>query len=144
MIEVKLSEALAAHAALKKIGSVKLPAKTAWRVGRLIDKLGALERKWQEMQMRLLREHGGTEEGAGVSMRPPVREKDETEEAFSARQADFAKQIKALQEAANEALDEVEKIDYDPVPLSLFRDAEVEPNDMAALGTFVVDNEKAE
>ena len=143
MIEAKLSAVLAANTALKKVGSVKLPAKAAWRVGRLIDKLGALERKWQEMQMRLLREHGGTEEGAGVSMRPPVREKDETEETFSARQADFAKQIKALQEAANEALDELEKIDYDPVPLSLFRDAEVEPNDMAALGAFVVDDEKA-
>jgi hypothetical protein len=131
-IEVKLSVAVSAYAAFTRIGKKELTPKGSYRVGRLISKLRTEAREWEEQQVKLLREHGGKDEEGSVVLRKPEREEDESDEAFSVRVVEHGNNMKALDVAVKAIMEEMVKIDYDPIPLEMFETQEADPSDPKA------------
>ena len=141
MIKATLREALNAHRALQRIGETKLPAKSAWRVGRLISKLRPISEDYQKTQQKLILDHGGVRSGIEISLAPPVRN-GEDEAAFGVLMSAYRKKVQELNDAMEAVLAEAVEVDYDPIPLALFEpdadhSAQLAPNDLSGAGPFI-------
>ncbi len=155
-IEVTLERAIAAHRAFTRIGTAELPPKAAYRVARLIAKLRSEELAFNDAHAALLKSKGGKSTGAGAAPpEPPKREKDETDEAFAAREEAYKALMVDLTEELVKMSEENVKIEYDPIPLTLFEKTEpvdpsdpkaralksnIKPNDLADVLDFVADS----
>ena len=149
MIEVMLKDALSAHVALQRIGKAELTPKGSYRVGALIRKLRAESALIEETQLRLLRANGGVDENGSVSIKQPARKDGESDEDLAAREAEHQARLKTLTEGVKAVLDDKVKIDYDPIPLSMFEvpdpddpkkermKSTISPNDMSFVIDFV-------
>lgn len=102
-IEITVRNAILAHPALEGLGARDLPQKAAWRIGRMIDLLEPINRRYGKQVDGLVKKYGTPDEKGLVGVR-----------ADSPKRAEF--------DAENdELLEEAVKIDYDPIPLSLFK-----------------------
>ena len=130
MIEVKLSEAISAHRAFTRIGEADMPPTAAYRVGRLIAKLRSEQLAYQDAHVKLLKSKGGESVGGGAAPPPePVREKDEADDAFAAREAAYKATMVEIADELVTLMEQTVKIDYDPIPLKLFEKTEPDPSD---------------
>lgn len=130
MIEVKLSDAISAHRAFTRIGEADMPPKAAYRVARLIAKLRAEEVAYTEAHVKILKANGGTAVGGGAAPpQPPQREKDETDAAFAERSKQHDAAMVKIADELTVLIGDTVRIDYDPIPLSMFEKTEPDAND---------------
>lgn len=121
MIEVKLLDIVNAAEAVGRIGQAKLPAKAAWRISRLISKMLAEHRDYMKVRTEHFKRHGTTTDNGNTYSVAPEK-------------------MVELDAELDAVLSETVKLDYDPIPLSLFGNVELAPADMAAAEKFLVDD----
>lgn len=128
----------AAYQALTRIGqSTLLPAKAAWRVARLLNKLRPVVATFEETQLNLFLSAGGVQTDRAVEIAAPVRG-DETDEAWAVRGKAHRDRVNKLNADLMELNKAEEDIDYDPLPLDVFgEDVHVSAIDFAELGPFL-------
>lgn len=109
---------------------------------------------FEETQLKLLRDAGGVERDGGVALESPKRGDDEAQAAFDMRQADYHAKVNGLNKQLRALGKNKVKIEYDPIPLSLFavkddeklpadRRMRFSPNDFADAGPFITEAEAA-
>ena len=136
---LKLAEVIAAASALAEIQAVPLPAKAAYRIARLIERLSREQRTWEQTQQRLLIEAGAERKGPRLHLPAPEKLQDESEADFKVRAEEFGERMRALQAQLEEVLAESVEIDLDPLPLDVLGEAKVKPADMLKLLPFVAE-----
>lgn len=147
MIETTLSDLYTAHKALRHINEeVRLPARAAYRVSRLLAKMTSQLRSYDESQVKLIVDAGGARTPMGAALNPPEKIDGESVSEFQKRLQEDARRRVELTEQLRALGLEVVKIDYDPIPLSFFDDDPNSPpekrrvyssNDFADLGPFI-------
>ena len=129
-IKATVEECRLAYGALRRINEeVRLPQKPAWRVSRLMGKLKPVVTAFEETQLKLFRDAGGTEEGRGITLKAPERGDDEASDAFEARMQEYRDAIGRLNDELRALNREDNEIDYDPVPLEMFADSDKIPEE---------------
>ena len=102
-IKLRLKDVVQAYPALEQIGTLELPAKTAYRVGRMIDKIRGDAQQYEKQRVELVKKHGEQKSNGDWEL----KKDPESMQAFES-------ELTAL-------LEETEVVvDYDPIPLSLF------------------------
>lgn len=119
------------------IGNADIPAKASHRVSRLIVKLRSELRAFEEAQRKAFLAAGAVNEGGTLMMKAPERKDDESQADFDARVEAHKQAVNKLNEEINELLEQEVEIDYQPIPLSLFEDSKLKPNDLANAGPFI-------
>lgn len=142
MIKCTVQECRDAHRALRRINEeVKLPAKAAWRVARLLSKLKSIVADFEEAQLKMFLQAGGVQVGNGVQIEALTRGEEESQPDWEKRQAERKAALDKLSEEIRTLTKAEESIDYDAIPLSLFGEAAMLANDLADVGPFVTDSE---
>ena len=103
MIEITVREAVIAFPALEALANHDLPQKASWRIGRMIDKLRPVLDRYGKHRNEIIKKHGEPNKD-GVH---EVKKRPEALEAF--------------EKEHDELFEQKEKVDYDPIPLSLFK-----------------------
>lgn len=139
MLKVTVQQAREAYRALRRVNDeVRLPAKAAWRVGRLLTKVKAVVADFEQTQLKLFLQHGGVQSGNGVTISEPLRNGESDEDWTSIMAKHMAKiaEVNAQLKVLN---GEPVEIDHEPISIALFEDAKVSANDLADAGPFVAE-----
>ncbi len=148
MITSTVSEVRAAYRAFRRMGDeLRLPQKAAWRVSRLLNKLKGVVVDFEETQLKLFLNAGATQSAGGLQLEALERGKSASDEAWNARLKERREITNKLNEDLMALNQEPVQIDYDAIPLSLFKgngaqDLMVAPVDFADAGSFIVDDEE--
>jgi hypothetical protein len=122
VIEVKNGDIAGCFPALVRIGQTKIPARAAYRVSRLIAKLRAELTAFEEARIALVK-------GLGVEQ----ADKPGTWDIPAEKRQEYDEQLEAI-------AGDLVRVDYDPLPLSIFGDAPLAPLDIASAERFFVDD----
>jgi len=120
-IEVTLAELNNVVDSLNNIIKLQIPAKYAYRFGKIAKKLQSELIELKEHRNELYRRFGEDQEDGTIQIKKENME-------------DFQKEVESL-------LSEKIKLDFDPMPISLFGECNVSSADMAWLENFFVDDE---
>jgi len=145
MITATVKEICDAYRAFCRIGEVRLPPKAAWRVSRILSKLKLVVIDFEETQKKLFLDIGGELTTTGVQILPIERNKNENDEDWNKRLAKQRETLIKLNADMTALNKEEVKIDYDPIPLSLFNGHDeknifIAPCDFADAGQFIQDD----
>lgn len=148
MIEATVEQVRLAFTALRSMGAQKLPQKPAWRISRLLGKLKPIVAAFEETQLKFFEGLGGQSTDGGMMIPPLERNTGEEDEPWKARLEEHRVAMNNLNKEPRELNKEVVEIDYNPLPLDMFGDADGTPehrkmtfsaNDLADLGPFITD-----
>lgn len=144
MIQATVQQVRDAHRSFRRINEeVRLPAKAAWRVARLLNKLRTEVVAFEQTQLKLFRDVGGVEHNGGVTLREPERADKETDVALAQRMTEHHATVSRLSDAIRNLNNETVEIDYDPIPLEFFEDRPVSANDFADAAPFIREDANA-
>lgn len=145
MIEAKLSEVRNALRAFtgtpgvpaSGIGNAKVPAKAAYRIGRLVAKLTAESTVAEEAQRKVFRDAGAELVDGQLVLALAPQAEGESDADFEARAAAHRERVRAVNEQIEGLMSDTVKIDYDPIPIDLFGEAALMPADCALADKFL-------
>jgi hypothetical protein len=138
MISSTLHDAYSAFKALRSINdSTKLPAKTAWRVSRLLSKLTSALKAYDAAQVKLILDHGGVRTAIGAQLNQFSPDPADSEVMVARKRSEDADNRAKLQAELWKLGEEMINIEYDPLPLEFFGDLPMSANDLADLGPYI-------
>lgn len=145
MISCTVEDVRSAYRAFRRIGDeVRLPQKAAWRVSRLISKLKPIVVDFEETQRKLFLDAGAAAMGGLVQIEPLVRG-SESDDEWVARLEKRRDTVNQLNSDIAALTKEGVSVDYDPIPLSLFKgtdnkDTAISPVDFSDAGPFIIED----
>ena len=107
--------------ALQQLAAAKFPAKIAWRIGRIADKIFPILEKFQAQHEAIVKQYGAPVEGNAATWRV------------------LPENAQAATDEINGLLDEAITIDRAPLTLADLGAYEITPQDCAALSWLIID-----
>ena len=123
MIEVKLGEMFANIEAIRRVLATKMPSKAAYRLSKIGTIIERELRDYENIRQKRIKELGvENENGESCVITDPEK-------------------VKMFLTEQQELLDEIIKIELDPVPLSLLGESvEIAPADLMVFKEIIIDN----